>query len=79
MDEWISVEDRMPERGEVVLIAHYFHIDGILGRNANGNHVWFAKWDGGCWKRADHSSDDPVFHGNVKYWQPMPTAPRKAK
>jgi len=59
--EWISVEDRLPEKGVKVLI----------GRDDNVGH---AKFNGHSWTII--SSNDVVVPSQVTHWQPLPKAPK---
>jgi hypothetical protein len=74
-NEWVKCSDRLPEDDKPVLISHVVKGGGVLLRDINGDFVWFARYDGERWKRADGFSDDKLFHGEVTHWMPLPAPP----
>ena len=62
--KWISVEDRLPEEGEVVMCRHKAH-----------EHPVFCQWDESdlCWE-----NDSWTFgRGLITHWMPMPEPPKE--
>lgn len=67
--DWISVEDRLPENGELVLVAHKSGIS-IARCNVfkpNGKAYWTG------YRGRSHSL------ATVTYWMPLPECPKKNK
>lgn len=60
--QWVSVEERLPETDEAVLIALPY---AIIGRPCTTgqyvNHTWYC--------------DDFGGHADVTHWMPLPTPP----
>jgi len=73
MSEWISVEDRLPEIDQRVLLGHYY----------NNEWCWIASGvqeEGGCWI----DFDDELFEivkpnagcfETLTHWMPLPEPP----
>ena len=61
---WISVDDRLPEKGDVVLITKYRHRVPITARYGNPD-----KWYPLCWRKYIEPFDD------VTHWMPLPGPP----
>lgn len=62
MNEWISVEDRLPEGMGTVLIAH------------NGG-VSFGWFNGAYWTRGAATKHKPIK--TVTHWMPLPEPPKE--
>ena len=60
-DEWISVEDRLPENWKIVIV--YYHIADERYSMTSGHY------DGVSWKI------DRIDENKVTHWQPLPTPP----
>lgn len=60
---WISVEERLPDDDECVLIV------------LDDGEVWTGFVDGDQWR---YVSADPIDRNNVEYWMPFPAPPAKA-
>lgn len=78
MDEWISVEDRLPEIGVFVdawLKPGYRVCD--VSRNDVGSEgwMWGAGEDGECEDLYDLAGDGYAL---VTHWQPLPAPPKGA-
>lgn len=58
--QWVSVEDRLPEDEELVLINH--KAGGITLAVWNERHQ--------CWD--DESGDDVMYSNGVTHWMPIP-------
>jgi hypothetical protein len=71
--EWISVEERLPERMKPVLVL-------ATGRyEEDGYDVLIAYHDGGEWEeQCVHSHECCVFYiyADVKFWMPLPEPPK---
>lgn len=63
---WISVKDRLPERG--VFVAVYYG-------NFIGELVDTFMWDGECWRNANAFIEDSE---NITHWMPLPEPPKEA-
>lgn len=66
--EWISVEDRLPEEGELVLVAHK---TGISIAKCTLKFKGKAYWKG--YRGRSHSL------ATVTHWMPLPECPKKNK
>lgn len=64
---WISVKDRFPEYGEIVLIRDRW--ETFVGFYAED-----ADEDGNHWRAYD--PDEYIFDGDVLYWMPIPEPPK---
>jgi hypothetical protein len=64
MQKWISVEDRMPEHGDVVL-CHHKHTDYPI----------VCQWD----ERTGAWIDDKWSYGTgcITHWMPLPESPKE--
>lgn len=62
---WISVEDRLPEEGEVVLIADDAFFGGLI-------HA-IASIERGSWEWRDDMST--AGHPRPTHWMPLPELP----
>lgn len=60
-DKWVSVEDRLPDKGERVFICTDMWVCACCYLNIHSE-----------WKLAYDSS---LFHGNITHWQPLPSPP----
>lgn len=64
--KWISVEERLPEEGERVLILYE-----LRGDEENISIGWLANGGFDCW-------DDSLWTmRSVTYWMPMPEPPKE--
>ena len=72
--EWISVEERLPERMKPVLVL-------ATGRyEEDGYDVLIAYHDGGEWEeQCVHSHECCAFYiyADVKFWMPLPEPPKE--
>lgn len=77
MGEWISVEDRLPAGGYVLVAWDYDGVSGIVGEaflsrgvDMDGTETWE-------WMFPFYSSDKDVIPKNphVTHWQSMPKSP----
>jgi hypothetical protein len=61
-DNWISVKDRLPEKGQEVLIFDKY-TDTV-------NYCWYNEgiWDCGCYCE--------IYYNHVTHWQPIPAPPK---
>ena len=64
VQEWISVDDRLPEHGDVVLCFMKFGEQRILQWD-NVSSWWLGYGHGDDWQKAD-----------VTNWMPMPNLPK---
>ena len=63
LNEWISVKEKMPEKGERVL----FRVEGFVGEGyLNINNRWI---------RSDLFDVEVLFETPVTHWMPMPKEP----
>lgn len=69
MSEWISVEDRLPNKWDEFLVwpipNHDMNIITAIF------HPWDKKWNQDCYN--GHSYDD--FEPHVTHWMPLPEPP----
>lgn len=70
MNNWISVKDRLPELGDVVLIAGngYVHC-GVYGSKYYANKWYEVNYD--------RYGDEEEIYYNVTHWQPLPEPPKE--
>jgi len=66
MPRWISVKERLPERG-VFVAVYYGHFIGNL--------VDTFAWDGESWRNSNGFLEDPE---NITHWMPLPEPPKEA-
>lgn len=66
--KWISVEDRLPAYGELVLVS--------AKDLATGEHKWFylARYKDKNWY-----GEEGYMFGRVTHWMPLPDAPKKGE
>jgi hypothetical protein len=62
MNEWIRVEDRLPEKGDYVI--------GYDGVSERVGEAYLCSWND---KRLIFADDDDCF---ITHWQPMPEPPQ---
>ena len=63
---WISVEERLPEKG-VFVVVYYGHFIGNL--------MDVYMWDGECWRSSTGYLEDAE---NITHWMPLPKPPKEA-
>jgi hypothetical protein len=73
-DGWVSVEERLPESGQVVDVWHRYSWSGSGSRHTNYRYVRAFNGD------ADNNFWSPVGAGvmclrNVTHWRPLPAPP----
>lgn len=61
MSEWISVTDRMPDDGTIVIVYEPGH---------DTYYAWFCAEDGGLFR------DDQGFSWHPSHWMPLPEPPK---
>ena len=62
---WISVEERLPEKG-VFVVVYY--------GNFIGNLMDVYMWDGECWRSSTGYLEDAE---NITHWMPLPEPPKE--
>lgn len=72
MEDWIKVEDRLPEKdgNSSIYCIVYSNYDGVVVRPYNEYHK--------CWDLED--GDDhycEAVGGKITHWMPIPEAPNK--
>lgn len=64
--EWVSVDDRLPDEGEDVIMCHYYDVDGLF--------MWIAsgQFEEGKWwcDFTDDEFKNTNFH-SVTHWMPQ--------
>ena len=65
MDEWISVEDRLPEEGLSVLVGWTGSTDCAIA--LQNRDKWTSHWNDTCFS----GDEEPPTH-----WQPLPEPPK---
>ena len=68
--EWISVEERLPENFESVLVL------ATSRRENDGYDVLIAYHDRGEWEERCVHGDGNTVYAHVKYWMPLPEPPK---
>ncbi len=67
--EWISVDDRLPEECQEILIPHFWGFVTIA--RFIGGHFWSIKRDGfGMIWKEDHQN-------HTSHWMPLPELPKE--
>jgi len=72
MNNWISVEDRLPEIDETVLLMHYYNSNIIWiasGERTVIKNEWYCNWDDGEFISSHYHI--------VTHWQPLLELPRE--
>lgn len=73
MDEWISVEDKLPKYKSLYIIcANMGFIDTSIMLH---EMVFVALWDGTNWIGVDDRS--PLKYSTVTHWMPLPEPPKE--
>ena len=67
VQEWISVDDRLPENSGLYLVIEKHWLDGSLGTK-------IAKWNTVDWFTADRKSKE--ITPRVTHWMPLPKPPK---
>ena len=62
---WISVEERLPDKG-VFVVVYYGHFIGNL--------MDVYMWDGECWRSSTGYLEDAE---NITHWMPLPEPPEE--
>lgn len=65
LPRWISVEERLPEKG-VFVVVYYGHFIGNL--------MDVYMWDGECWRSSTGYLEDAE---NITHWMPLPEPPKE--
>lgn len=65
LPRWISVEERLPEKG-VFVVVYYGHFIGNL--------MDVYMWDGECWRSSSGYLEDAE---NITHWMPLPEPPKE--
>jgi hypothetical protein len=82
VSEWIDVEDRLPEQGQVVIAAVRFVTRGTVAtmrkivRFNDGEFDTLAFWLWGERYRPSHEVPSRDLAGNAPYWMPLPEPPK---
>lgn len=63
MSEWISVNDRMPKYGVMVLVANGKHVMMAFTFRENNSVYW--------------STEDGIILIDVTHWMPLPEPPKE--
>lgn len=75
VDDWISVEDRLPPKYEEVIVwphpTDYCMTAELYGENASGRPLW--KY--GQYVHGHGHEDIEITWGPISHWKPMPVAP----
>lgn len=77
INKWVSVEERKPDYGEIVLLWHKSQITYALGCwGSNGfyfSHIYLQASDSGqCWIKDINPQD-------ITHWMPLPESPNENK
>jgi hypothetical protein len=78
--QWISVKDRLPEIGEVVLLYQTYPKDTAFNCRAdplerNFTKIGGLRYDENFISYENQYSDHPLFH--ISHWMPLPEKPKK--
>jgi hypothetical protein len=68
MNDWISVDDRLPDDAELVLFR-------LLNRPKTDKGIWLA----GCKTFETEYTCDYYFVEDVTHWIPLPPPPKESK
>ena len=74
MSEWISVEDRLPEEGQKVLVSFIW----FESRERGNAVLLYGNYDDHNWRTADDGSELD-YSVLVTHWTPLPEAPECSK
>ena len=71
--DWISIKDRLPKDGELVLLYGVKEGCGLysVGHILHQNEQWYDAGDGWCWLGNNNDS----FTGWVTHWALLPEKP----
>ncbi|HBZ0718526.1 TPA: DUF551 domain-containing protein [Klebsiella pneumoniae] len=72
-DRWISVSERMPEKGQSVLISVNF--DSSLVEPL----ICTARYTGSTFRRGDATVKPGTAVEEATHWMPLPAAPQEVK
>lgn len=75
--DWISIKDRLPEAGTLVVILH----DDAMNLNHRKPPVYFGRHNGKYWLQVTDHSDVmwPSHIAQVSHWMPLPAPPKEEK
>lgn len=73
LSDWISVEERLPENSEPVLV--YSPTSNLIGKNLVGAYYAPHKSGGNSWTVYDFGRAN--LYGEVTHWMPLPNPPTK--
>ena len=67
-DKWISIEDKLPEKNNEVLITDGYSVWGGFSREYSQNE------EGWCW--FDNSEEGYFNTDEITHWMPLPEPPK---
>lgn len=77
VQEWISVEDRLPEPGEIVLAVLKAPLDRLNAPYQERTLLlWRTSWSHGKWERP-FGAETVNYDGRVLCWMPLPEPPKE--
>ncbi len=68
-DDWISVDERLPENDVCVLVRDSF-LPGLDEVSLSTARLWNGYW-------IDYRGDKHVYAKSVTHWQPLPPPPKQ--
>jgi len=76
MNEWISVEDRLPKSGQLVIAAWLHFATG--SRTVDNSYMKSSIHYGGYWRvREDEDLNELQTGWKVTHWMPLPKPPNE--
>ena len=76
VQEWISVDDRLPENGQEVFVAYVFPFqNSLISKHFYSASIYYIDDGNGLVNRPHFENEG--FHGmRVTHWMPMPQPPK---
>lgn len=76
MCNWISVKDKLPDYGEIVIVWDDLESELCTGMRVDRNDGWKAEWLTSYWSGTHCGTD---YHGrtDITHWMPLLEPPKR--